>query len=70
MGFILFDGCKEYTEAFYTRQGINQQWDWKEGKYSFVIEPDGTGSYYDFTNVKDGRAKASDFFKCEIIDEQ
>ena len=65
LGFILFDGRKESVMALYKREGINHRWDWEEGHYSFVIKPDGTGLYYDFTNVKSGTTKARDVFKCK-----
>ena len=65
MGFILFDGNKEYAVGLYKRRGINHRWDWDKGNYSFVIKPDGTGLYYDFTTVKSDLTKPSDFFKCE-----
>jgi len=67
LGFILFDNRKNSTMSFYKRAGINHRWDWENGSYAFLIEPDGTGLYYDFTTVKSGTKKASDVFKCREI---
>lgn len=68
VGFILFEGRKEYKQTFYSRKGINHRWDWEDGgNYSFIIKPDGTGLYYDFTGVEKGAStKANDVFKCEL----
>lgn len=33
-------------------------------RYTFVLEPDGTGLYYDFSTSDDGTAKASQIFQC------
>ena len=48
--------------AYFARDGLNLRWDWGEHKnggykYSFIIEPDGTGLYYDFGASSDGTAK-------------
>ena len=65
LGFIMFDGRKEYSSTFYSKDGIDHRWDW-EDKYTFIIKPDGTGLYYDFTSVKKGEStKARDVYKCE-----
>ena len=41
---------------------------WEEFKqhiqYAFVLEPDGTGLYYDFSTSDDGTAKPSQIFQC------
>ncbi len=34
--------------------GFNRRWDFGEFEYAFTIKPDGTGNYYDFSDVKDG----------------
>lgn len=70
VGLILFDDREDYAGGMYRREGINHRWDWGEGKgkgdYTFIIKPDGTGLYYDFTNVKQGGiTKSKDYFKCE-----
>ena len=66
IGFILFDGTKDYAKTFYMRDGINHRWEWEDGNYVFIMKPDGTGLYYDFTNVKKGEStKAKDVFKCK-----
>ena len=54
-GFILYDGTTEGEVAIYSRQGLEHRWDWgTEGQYSFVINPNGNGLYYDFTGVPEG----------------
>lgn len=66
-GFILYDGSFSGDSAFYKREGLNKRWDWEttEGNFSFIIKPDGTGLYYDFSHVPDGeKIKANDVFQC------
>ena len=52
--------------------GLNLRWDFgsNEGRgayrYAFVIEPDGTGAYYDFETSEDGRAKPRQIFECQL----
>lgn len=73
IGFILFDDGTVGEEAFFSRAGLNLRWDWgsneRDGstyyRYSFVIEPDGTGLYYDFSISDDGVAKPRGFYKCK-----
>ena len=53
--------------------GLNRRWDfgYDETKgsylYAFVIEPDGTGLYLDFSASSDGAAKPRDLFKCLVL---
>lgn len=69
IGFILYGNGTVGEEAYFSRNGLNLRWDWgSDGygtsyKYSFVIEPDGTGLYYDFSASKDGTAKPRGFYK-------
>jgi hypothetical protein len=67
LGFVLYEGTNKGELAFYGRRGLNHRWDWgPEGKYSFIIKPDGTGLFYDFTTAKDGsKDKADDIYKCK-----
>ena len=50
--------------------GLNRRWNFGHDEsgdgypYAFVIKPDGTGLYYDFSTSSDGTAKASDLFNC------
>ena len=46
--------------------GFNRRWDFGiELNYAFIIEPDGSGAYYDFSNVEDGgMAGSSQRFNC------
>lgn len=52
--------------------GLDRRWDfdYNEGRgafrYAFVIEPDGTGAYYDFSTSDDGTAKAKQIFRCQL----
>ena len=56
--------------ALFRIAGLNRRWDFgynesKDGfHYAFVIKPDGTGLYYDFSTSSDGTAKASHEFHC------
>lgn len=53
--------------------GLNRRWDFgydeiKESYlYAFVIEPDGTGLYLDFSTSSDGAAKPRNLFKCLML---
>ncbi len=58
-----------HTAAFEV-QGLNRRWDFgpdDDGRYDymFLIEPDGTGLYYDFSRSTDGTASPSQRFNCE-----
>ena len=66
LGYILYDGSYTGEFTLYVRTGIEHRWDWgTDGQYSFVIKADGTGLYYDFTNVEKGQStKPKDVFKC------
>jgi hypothetical protein len=68
LGYILYDGGYIGELTYYRRTGIEHRWDWggpNNTTYSFVIKSDGTGLYYDFSNVKPGESiKARDVFKC------
>jgi hypothetical protein len=68
LGYILYDGGHIGELTHYERIGIEHRWDWggPEGTtYSFVIKPDGTGLYYNFSNANKGESiKARDVFKC------
>lgn len=68
-GFILFDGGDAGELVTYKRAGLNHRWNWEKVndnyKYSFVIDPEGSGSYYDFTNAERGRTiDAKETYKC------
>ena len=60
----------DIKEAIYYVEGINRRWDYgplldkKLPRFSFVIEPDGTGLYVDFINGYP--AKSSQQFQCEL----
>ena len=52
--------------------GLNRRWDWdyhgeRGFRYALIIQPDGTGKYYDFSNSSDGSARASQFFECLLL---
>ena len=71
IGFVLYEGASRGEIATYQRQGLDRRWDWgsyyRDGsfryRYSLVIEPDGTGLYYDFSTSKDGTSKARGVYK-------
>lgn len=50
--------------------GLNRRWNFGDDEsgdsypYAFIIKPDGTGLYYDFSTSADGTANASDSFNC------
>jgi hypothetical protein len=67
LGFVLYEGTNtgDYTE--YSQRGLSHRWNWgsQDGGYSFVIKPDGTGLFYDFSTAEDGmKDKADDVYKC------
>ena len=68
LGYILYDGGYIGELTSYRRTGIEHRWDWggpNGSTYAFVIKSDGTGLYYDFSNVKPGEStRARDVFKC------
>lgn len=64
VGFILYEDGTVGELAYFHRDGLNLRWDWGEGGvYAFVIEPDGTGLYYNFSASKDGTAKPSGIYQ-------
>jgi len=51
--------------------GLNWRWNFgctedRAYPYSFIIEPDGTGLYYNFRPSVDGRADPSEYYDCEM----
>ena len=66
-GQVIAAGKTQST--LYEVQGLNRRWYWydpgEKYGYSFFIEPDGTGLYYDFRHSEGKETKPSDFFKCE-----
>lgn len=73
MGFILYGNGTDGELAYFSRQGLDLRWDWgsyispKNGesafRYAFVIEPDSTGLYYDFSTSTDGTSKPRGIYK-------
>ena len=68
IGFVLYGDGTTGTEAVFEREGLNLRWDWGfDGYYyiySLIMEPDGTGLYYDFSTSSDGVGKPSSLYKC------
>ena len=67
MGFILYDAGYKGERTHYRRTGLEHRWDWgpNGSAYAFVIQPDGTGLYYDFSAAAPGESKkASAVYKC------
>ena len=47
--------------------GLDRRWDFGDNVYSFIITPDGTGTYFDFSNVEEGEStEPSEAYKCEL----
>ena len=52
--------------------GLNRRWDFGYNEirdrylYTFIVKPDGTGLYYDFSISSDGKASPRDHFKCRM----
>ena len=68
IGFILYDGDNTGDLTLYHRKGLNHRWDWNssEGSYTFIIKPDGTGLFYDFSAIPKGESKkADDVYMCK-----
>ena len=53
-------------QAFFRVAGLDRRWDFgDEANYSFIIQPNGDGAYYDFSNVEvGGTTKPSQNFRC------
>lgn len=67
IGFVLYDGSDTGDITVYYRDGLSHRWDWgpDNGSYSFIVKPDGTGLFYDFSTAENGKkSKADDLFKC------
>ena len=65
LGFVLYDDSYSGELTMYGRKGLNLRWDWGDGgNYAFVIEPDGTGRFYDFSSAEVGESrKANEVYK-------
>lgn len=61
--------------ASFSLDGLTLRWDWDlddEGHwdYSFTISPDGTGHYFDFSNVSGGSTTSKDVYTCKMAGEE
>jgi hypothetical protein len=72
VGFVIYDGGNSGMLASYERAGLLHRWDWEWNDnrhaftYSFLMKPDGTGLYYDFSSANGGhKEKADDIFRCQ-----
>lgn len=71
IGFVLYEDGTIGEEAFFSRDGLDLRWDWgtyksngySKFRYTFIIEPDGTGLYYDFSTSTDGIAKPRGIYR-------
>ncbi len=66
-GFVLYDGTDTGDVTTYHRSGLSHRWDWgpDDSSYSFIIKPDGTGLFYDFSTAENGKkSKADEIYKC------
>jgi hypothetical protein len=61
VGFILYG-----EPTVYRREGINHRWDWRadDYDYAFIIKPDGTGLYIDFSVTENEVEKPDERYKC------
>lgn len=66
VGFILYDGSYSGEPTVYRREGINHRWDWRadDYHYAFIIKPDGTGLYIDFSLTENEVKKTDERYKC------
>lgn len=67
VGFVLYDGGYVGELTHYQRAGIDHRWDWGPNRsdFTFVISPDGTGLFYNFTNVSPGESiRPNRVFRC------
>jgi hypothetical protein len=67
-GFVLYDGGNTGVRAYYNRSGLEHRWDWgtNSTNFSFVIDTDGIGRYYDFSGVPKGELRnASSVYRCK-----
>ena len=60
--------------ALYSVSGLSREWAFGRGfgsenfSYAFIIHPDGTGVYYDFTGLKEGeKTTPRGLYQCEIV---
>ena len=54
-------------KAVFRLNGFNRRWSFMGDKYSFIITPQGDGSYYDFTRTKEGESvSSSQRYECEM----
>ena len=69
-GFVRF--AENVTFGKFQITGLDRRWDWDiqsdaSYEYSFVIEPNGDGSYYDFSRVESGEsAQPSQLYQCKL----
>ena len=54
--------------ALFRITGFERRWDFgEEMKYAFIINPDGSGAYYDFSPVEEGETtKPSQLYDCVL----
>lgn len=59
-------------DARFEVAGIDRRWDFGgDMQYAFIIHPNGSGAYYDFSTVKDGgRTGPSQQFRCEPLQDR
>ena len=59
-------------DARFEVAGFNRRWDFGgDMQYAFVIQPDGSGAYFDFSTVEDGgRTGPNQWFQCEPLQDR
>ena len=55
--------------ARFSMEGLQRRWDFADGGvYAFVISPDGSGAYYDFSRADPGeRVAPSEGYRCRLV---
>ena len=70
VGEVLVSGTAHLAD--FRVAGIDLRWNFGDQNdrdaypYAFVIRPDGSGTYYDFSVSDDGRARPSQVFECQL----
>ena len=57
--------------ARFSMEGLQRRWDFEDGEYAVVVNPDGSGAYFDFSNSDPGEMIApSQTYRCELQAEE
>ena len=73
-GYLEYAGVS--FPALFKLDGLSLRWNWELDQddmwdYSFVVKPDGTGLFYDFSGVEKGDStRATDLYTCKSAGEE